>query len=61
MKELNFNDIDEKSLIDDLTYSNVVYNVEEYGMSWEGVKTLFPEQYQLIRERYEEEIADGYE
>ena len=44
MKELNFNETigNCDGLVDDLTFSCIVYNVEE-GMSWEDVAKLFGE------------------
>lgn len=43
MQELNFEDINEPSFIDDLNYSCMEYNVEECGMAWADLITLFGE------------------
>ena len=55
MLELNFNEDVRESLVDDMTYSSVVYNVEECGMSWDDVYTLFPDHAGLMEERYKME------
>ena len=55
MKELNFEDIQESQLVDDLTYSCAVYNVEQCGMSWEDIATLFPDHAGLMEMRYKRE------
>lgn len=58
MKELNFNDYnyfeDTVFAIDDLTYNSICYNVEESGMQWEDLITLFGEDtIQAAQMRYE--------
>jgi hypothetical protein len=56
MIELDLNEatIYTDSVIDELTYSNMVYNVEECGMSWDALATLFGEDsVQAAQARYE--------
>ena len=63
MNELNFNDtvnINEEMLIDSLTYSNMVYNVEECGMTWEGLATLFGEDSTQAAQAHYEQSREEY-
>lgn len=53
-------DIDEvmgkfDGLVDDLTYSCAVYNIEHCGMTWDGIKQLFPDNGGLMEARYKAE------
>ena len=56
MQELNFEDLD-NTLIDSLTYSCAVYNIEHCGMTWDGIKTLWPDSAGMMQARYEAENA----
>ena len=55
MLELDFNKEIDNSLIDELTYSSAVAQIELYGMTWDGVATLWPDKVGLMQARYEAE------
>lgn len=58
MIELDLNEatIYSENVMDELTYSNLRYNVEECGMSWEALATLFGDDtIQAAQCRYEME------
>ena len=60
IKELDFNtDETPESIVDDLIYGSIYAQVELYGMTWEEVQKLFPNNYEAARAAYESEMREA--
>ena len=59
-KELDFSgDETPEDVVDNLIYGSIYAQVELYGMSWEEVKRLFPNNYEAARAAYESEMREA--